>query len=125
MDNESLAPSNYTQWRPRTSTSQLTLHHTQYQDHHGHGDSTTGGESSHDAYDPNDTSDLDHHRRDSDESDNEDDPQRRRYQPTPRRFRNQPHTGFSLTTDSDEEEAEEYLYDSDEPITIRFTDKGR
>ncbi|KAF9357519.1 hypothetical protein BGX26_003589 [Mortierella sp. AD094] len=126
-DNESLAPSNLSQWTPRTSTSQLTLHRTQYQDHHGSGDSNAGGDSSHEAFDVNDASDLDrdHYRRDSDESDNDDDPQRRRFQPTPRRFRNQQRAGFSLTADSDDEEAEEYIYDSDEPITIRFTDKGR
>ncbi|KAF9400965.1 hypothetical protein BGX21_003090 [Mortierella sp. AD011] len=125
VDNESMAASNPSHWTPRTSTSQLTLHRTQYQDHHGSGDSNAGEDSSHEAYDVNDASDLDHYRPDSDESDHDDDPQRRRFQPTPRRFRNQQQAGFSLTANSDDEEAEEYLYDSDEPITIRFTDKGR
>ncbi|KAF9993853.1 hypothetical protein BGZ80_011670 [Entomortierella chlamydospora] len=124
-DSASMAPSNLSHWTPRTSTSQLTLHRTQYQDHHGSGDSNAGEDSSHEAYDVNDASDLDHYRPDSDESDHDDDPQRRRFQPTPRRFRNQQQAGFSLTANSDDEEAEEYLYDSDEPITIHFTDKGR
>ncbi|KAF8975976.1 palmitoyltransferase for Vac8p [Entomortierella lignicola] len=135
LDTDSLASSNHSHWTPRTSTSQLTLHRTQYQDHNNNnhresGDSNTGGESSgHEAFDVNDNnnnSDLDNYRRDSDESYSDDEnPQRRRFQPTPRRFRNQQRPAFSLPVDSDDEEAEEYIYDSDEPITIRFTDKGR
>ncbi|KAF9079525.1 palmitoyltransferase for Vac8p [Mortierella sp. AD031] len=91
------------------------------------------GYSTYNAYDMEDTTtddfDQDHYRRDSDESD-DDLPGgggggrrsgRRYHQPTPRRFRQQ---GFAPTqlASSDGEEPEEYLYDSDEPATIHFTD---
>ncbi|KAF9408997.1 hypothetical protein BGZ76_005757, partial [Entomortierella beljakovae] len=130
LDNESLAPTTTSShWTPRTSTSQLTLYHTQYQDnrdhniHHGNG-GLVGGISSHEIYDINDFSDPENdYRRDSDESDSEETPHRRRYQLPPRRFRNQ-REDFPYTADSDDE-TEEYVYDSDEPVTIRFTDKGR
>lgn len=69
-----------------------------------------------------------HYRRDSDDSDDDQAGGgrggRRFHQPTPRRFRQQ---GFIPTQQlsSDGEEPEEYLYDSDEPATIHFTDHHR
>ncbi|KAF9922304.1 hypothetical protein BGZ65_009704, partial [Modicella reniformis] len=82
----------------------------------------------------NDTDDLDenHYRRDSDESHDDGDDNdaghgrggRRYHLPAPRRFRRFG-TLPPIQNDSDDEEAEEYLYDSDEPVTIRFTDHGR
>ncbi|KAG0248810.1 hypothetical protein BG011_009881 [Mortierella polycephala] len=81
-----------------------------------------GGHSGYESYGLNDTDDpdQDHVRRDSDESDDDQRHNGRRTyrQPTPRRFRQR---GFAPTMlDSEDEEAEEYLYDSDEPATIRF-----
>ncbi|KAI1319771.1 palmitoyltransferase for Vac8p [Mortierella claussenii] len=105
----------------------LNLGYTQYQEGMNH---SLGHY--HESLDLNDTSDLDqdHYRRDSDESDNGHEESNeqggRRYpQPTPRRFRQQ-QGGFAATLhESDDEGVEEYLYDSDEPVTIRFTDTGR
>ncbi|KAF9188395.1 palmitoyltransferase for Vac8p [Haplosporangium sp. Z 767] len=82
-----------------------------------------GGHSGYESYGLNDTDDADqdHVRRDSDESDDDQGHNGRRTyrQPAPRRFRQR---GFAPTMlDSEDEEVEEYLYDSDEPATIRFT----
>ncbi|KAG0299850.1 palmitoyltransferase for Vac8p, partial [Dissophora globulifera] len=119
------------------SNNHLLLTHTQYQQH---------GNAGYESFDHDDTDDADqdHVRRDSDESDYDDDDEQqegdlsrqgssrrsgRRHQPTPRRFRQQfgGDGGFRTAgiIDSDDEEAEEYLYDSDEPATIHFTDHGR
>ncbi|KAG0219341.1 hypothetical protein BGX31_011341 [Mortierella sp. GBA43] len=66
----------------------------------------------------------DHYRRDSDESDGDhhrdDHDGHHRRGGRFRRFGTLP----AIRNNSDEE-AEEYLYDSDEPVTIRFTDHGR
>ncbi|KAF9906942.1 palmitoyltransferase for Vac8p [Lobosporangium transversale] len=94
--------------------------------HNTHGPYDGVGNSGYESYDMNDTSDLDqeHYRRDSDESD-EDGRRGRRYpQPPPRRLRQQ-HGAFATVQHDSDEEAEEYLYDSDEPATIRFTDTER
>ncbi|KAF9575689.1 hypothetical protein EC968_002253 [Mortierella alpina] len=91
------------------------------------GSNDAGTNSGYESYDMNDTDDpeQDHYRnrRDSDESDDEFGRSRKSYhQPTPRRFRQR--GGFAPTQNlhnSEDDEAEEYLYDSDEPATIRFT----
>jgi hypothetical protein len=117
---------------PRHSISPLPHDHLYPQNQSSHGYST------YNAYDiesnscnNHSTDDFEHedlYRRDSDESD-DDVPGhgtsrsgRRYHQPTPRRFRQQ---GFMPTQQlsSDGEEPEEYLYDSDEPATIHFTDR--
>ncbi|KAG0365544.1 palmitoyltransferase for Vac8p [Gamsiella multidivaricata] len=138
--------SNYHQWTPTSSSSPglephhhrhrdrnsqsnnaLLLTHTQYHQSEALQDDS-GNHSGYNSFDLNDTDDLDQDfvRRDSDESDrDEEGGNRRRYQqPTPRRFRQ--YRGLPPTmNDSEDEGAEEYLYDSDEPATIRFTDNGR
>ncbi|KAF8915137.1 hypothetical protein BGZ58_005520 [Dissophora ornata] len=135
--------SNYNQWTPSGSSSpqshhrqlsrsnnnnnsnNLLLTHTQYQQQ------VNSGYESFDLNE-NDTDDADqeHVRRDSDESDDDGqqgggEGRRRRQQPTPRRFRQQRGGLPATRNDSDDEEAEEYLYDSDEPATFHFTDTGR
>jgi len=113
---------NNTRSYPRHSISPLPHDHLYPQNQSSQGYST------YNAYDMEDTDDFeqDHYRRDSDESDDDlpggsGGSGRRYYQPTPRRFRQQ---GFAPTqlASSDGEEPEEYLYDSDEPATIHFTD---
>ncbi|KAF9965361.1 palmitoyltransferase for Vac8p [Mortierella alpina] len=91
------------------------------------GSNDAGTHSGYESYDMNDTDDPNQdpyrNRRDSDESDDELGRSRQSYhQPTPRRFRQR--GGFAPTQNlqnSEDDEAEEYLYDSDEPATIRFT----
>ncbi|KAF9292021.1 palmitoyltransferase for Vac8p [Mortierella alpina] len=91
------------------------------------GGNDAGTNSGYESYDMNDTDDPDQdhyrNRRDSDESDDDQGRSRHSYhQPTPRRFRQR--AGFAPALNlqnSEDDEAEEYLYDSDEPATIRFT----
>ncbi|KAF9962007.1 hypothetical protein BGZ72_000074 [Mortierella alpina] len=88
-----------------------------------------GTNSGYESYDMNDTDDPDQdhyrNRRDSDESDDDLGQGRSRHpyhQPKPRRYRQR--GGFAPAQNvhnSEDDEAEEYLYDSDEPATIRFT----
>ncbi|KAF9364347.1 palmitoyltransferase for Vac8p [Mortierella sp. NVP85] len=131
----------HTQYRQQQEQQEQQDHHLDQQQQHQHHDDSfdlSGGENGHwDIYgneNGNDTDDLDqdHYRRDSDESDFDDDGKngqvrgsgnRRYHPPAPRRFRRLG-TLPAIRNDSDEE-AEEYLYDSDEPVTIRFTDHGR
>ncbi|KAG0196726.1 palmitoyltransferase for Vac8p [Mortierella sp. GBA30] len=117
-------------WTPRESFSPIP--HTANIFNTNNNNDDQGGNSGYESYDLNDTDDPDqdhyHHRRDSDESDDDQGQGSRRsyHQPTPRRFRQR--GGFAPTQNprsSDDDEAEEYLYDSDEPATIRFSDNGR
>ncbi|KAG0269808.1 palmitoyltransferase for Vac8p [Linnemannia exigua] len=121
---------------PRHSISPLPYDHLYPQNQSNHGYSTYNAYDMEDSsYNNNSNTDdfeqEDHYRRDSDESDDDlpghggrggSGGGRRHHQPTPRRFRQQ---GFLPTQQlsSDGEEPEEYLYDSDEPATIHFTDR--
>ncbi|KAG0066762.1 palmitoyltransferase for Vac8p [Linnemannia elongata] len=122
---------------PRHSISPLPHDHLYPQNQSNPGYSTSYNaaydmeDSSYNNNNNSNTDDFDqehHYRRDSDDSD-DDQPGggrggRRFHQPAPRRFRQQ---GFIPTQllSSDGEEPEEYLYDSDEPATIHFTDHHR
>ncbi|KAG0377135.1 hypothetical protein BGX24_006669 [Mortierella sp. AD032] len=122
---------------PRHSISPLPYDHLYPQNQSSQGYSTYNAYDMEDSSYNNNNSNTDafeqedHYRRDSDESDDDvpghggrggNGGGRRYHQPTPRRFRQQ---GFLPTQQmsSDGEEPEEYLYDSDEPATIHFTDR--
>ncbi|CAO3567399.1 unnamed protein product [Mortierella alpina] len=116
------------EWAPRDSISPIPYAANIFSSSaNNDGVNDAGINSGYESYDMNDTDDPDQdpyrNRRDSDESDDElGRPRHSYHQPTPRRFRQR--GGFAPTQNlqnSEDDEAEEYLYDSDEPATIRFT----